>query len=345
VLLRRNIRAAFEPDQDYAGAELERGLDRVRQAGGGATLLLVLRRLRHHAVDDHLDRVALVLGELDLLGEVHHLAVDAHAHEAGAARVLEDLLVLALAVLDHGREHHQPPAGGEGEDAVHDLLDGLALDRAAEVRALRVGAVGPAGAGVEQAEVVVDLRDRADGRARVAGGALLVDRDRGGEAVDRVDVRLLHLAEELARVGGERLDVAALPLGVDRVEGERGLAGAGEAGDHDELVAGDGDVDVLEVMLAGAADDDGVERHGGLRCRWANVCATSQYSTRQAAVERVMARAHVRWSLAVERRRDGRRRAMGRGGAAPGAAILPRAAHADNWTFDRRHKPVPDILW
>jgi len=39
----------------------------------------------------------------------------------------------------------------------------------------------------------------------MAGGFLL-DRDRGGEAVDRVDVGFLHKPEELARVGGERLE-------------------------------------------------------------------------------------------------------------------------------------------
>jgi len=45
-------------------------------------------------------------------------------------------------------------------------------------------------------------------------------RDRRREALDDVDVGLLHLAQELAGVRGERLHVAALALGVDGVEGE-----------------------------------------------------------------------------------------------------------------------------
>ena len=39
-----------------------------------------------------------------------------------------------------------------------------------------------------------------------------------GEVLDEVDVGLVHLAEELLGVGRKRLDVAALPLGEDRVE-------------------------------------------------------------------------------------------------------------------------------
>ena len=39
-----------------------------------------------------------------------------------------------------------------------------------------------------------------------------------------LDVGLLHHLEELARIGRERLDVAALPLGIDGVEGEARLA-------------------------------------------------------------------------------------------------------------------------
>ena len=69
-----------------------------------------------------------------------------------------------------------------------------------------------------------------------------------------IEIGLLHHFQELPRIGGERFDVAALALGVDGVEGERGFAGAGEAGEHDELVARNFEIDVLEIVLARAAD-------------------------------------------------------------------------------------------
>src|SRR3546814_5401594 len=55
-----------------------------------------------------------------------------------------------------------------------------------------------------------------------------------------------------------------LPLGIDCVEGERRLAGAGQPGDHHQLVAGQGDVDILQIVLARAADRD----HRTLRTVW-----------------------------------------------------------------------------
>jgi hypothetical protein len=114
-------------------------------------------------------------------------------------------------------------------------------------------------AGVQQAQVVVDLGDRADGGPGVAAGRLLVDRDRRRQALDHIDVGLVHLPEELAGIRRQRLDVAALTLGVDGVEGEARLARPGEAGEHDQLVARQLDADVAQVVLAGATHrDDGL---------------------------------------------------------------------------------------
>src|SRR5205807_1737742 len=75
------------------------------------------------------------------------------------------------------------------------------------------------------------------------------------QPLDRIDVRLLHLLQELARVGRERFDVAALAFGINRVEGERGLARARKPGDNDQAIAWNLKVDILEIVLARALDD------------------------------------------------------------------------------------------
>jgi hypothetical protein len=142
-------------------------------------------------------------------------------------------LVLALAPEHHGREHVGAPAPCPRlHDLVGHLVGRLALDHAPAL-----GAVRGAHARVQQAQVVVDLGDGAHRGAGVAARRLLVDGDGRRQAVDAVEVGLVHLAQEHARVAGEALNVAALPLGVDGVEGEARLARAREAGDDDELVA------------------------------------------------------------------------------------------------------------
>ena len=205
--------------------------------------------LHHEAIDDDLDRVLELLVERRRLVERVLLAVHLDPREALVAQLLEELPVLALAVADDRRVDGEPRAVRQREDLLDDRVDRLAGDLPAADRAVR-----PADPRVEQAQVVVDLGDRADGRTRVARRRLLVDRDRGAQPVDRVDVRLLHHLQELPRVRGERLDVAPLPLGVDRVEGEARLTGAREAGDADERVPREPDRDVLQVVLPGAVD-------------------------------------------------------------------------------------------
>ena len=192
-----------------------------------------------------------VLLQLDLLGQVIGDAVHPAADIAGAAGVLEDLGVLPLLPPDH-RGHHLDAGGlGQGQDLVDDLVDGLLLDFLAAD-----GAVGGAHPGPQQAEVVVDLRHRAHGGPGVLAGGLLVDGDGRGQAVDIVHVGLVHLAQEHPGIAGQALHIPALALGIDGVEGQGGLAGAGEARHDHQLVPGDGDVDILQIVGAGAFDDD-----------------------------------------------------------------------------------------
>ncbi len=248
--LREGQRLAVDHvDHDEPVGERERRLDRVGQPVADVLL-------EDEPVDHDLDRVLELLVELDLLLELALLAVHLHAREALAAQVLEDVLVLAFPVTDDRSVDRELRPLGELEHLVDDLLHRLPGDRASALGAVRL-----ADPRVEQAQVVVDLRDRAHRGARVPRGRLLVDRDGRREPVDRVHVGLLHHLEELARVGRERLDVAPLPLRVDRVEGKRGLARAGEARDADQRIPRQADIDVLQVVLAGAVDDKLIGSH------------------------------------------------------------------------------------
>ncbi len=121
-----------------------------------------------------------------------------------------------------------------------------------------LGAVRAAGPGPEEPEVVVDLGGRAHGRPAGLGRVLLLDGDRRRDPLDRVDRRLLHPLQELLGVGGEGLHVAALPLGVDGVEGQRALARPARPRHHDEPAVREVEVDPLQVVLPRVADGDPV---------------------------------------------------------------------------------------
>ncbi len=140
----------------------------------------------------------------------------------------------------------------------------LGVDRLRRVvahplRGLLVEQLG--GAREQQLQVVVQLGHRADRRARAAHRVGLVDRDRRRHAVDLVDRRPVHAVEELARVGAEGLDVAALAFGVQRVEHQARLARAARPGDDRHLAGADVEVEVLEVVLSRAADADDAGGH------------------------------------------------------------------------------------
>ncbi len=114
----------------------------------------------------------------------------------------------------------------------------------------------------EQPQSVVDLGLRPHRRPGVADAVLLLERDRRRHGLDRIDVGPVEPLQELPGVGRERLRVPALPLGVERVEGERRLAGAGHARDDGQPPERDVDRDVLQVVGPRAADADGRRASG-----------------------------------------------------------------------------------
>ena len=152
-----------EGDAGQAIGQAQRGLEGFRQAQ-----LQVLAHL--DAVHHGLDAVLLAQVQGRRLVQVHHLAVDAGADETLGAQFLQDVHVLALAVLHHRRQQHQPGVRAQGHDLVHHLADGLRLQGGGVL-----GAARRTDAREQQAQIVVDLGDGADGGTRVVGGGFLLD--------------------------------------------------------------------------------------------------------------------------------------------------------------------------
>ncbi len=160
--------------------------------------------LHQQTIDHYLNRVILALVETEIVFQIHQLAVDPCAIESVLDELFHLFLELAFSSADDGRHDHDPVVGRQGHDALDDLLRRLARDGLAASRTVR-----HSNRGIEQAQVVVDFGNRADGGARTAAGGLLLNRDRRAQTVDGVNIGALHLIEKLPRVGGECFHVAA----------------------------------------------------------------------------------------------------------------------------------------
>jgi hypothetical protein len=74
--------------------------------------------------------------------------------------------------------------------------------------------------------------------------------------------------QELPRVGRKGFNVAALALGIQRVEHQRGLPGAADPRHNDQLVEGNVEVKIFEIVLSGTADADGIRAARIERWHW-----------------------------------------------------------------------------
>ena len=237
-------------EDDAALAESERGLDGLGQARAVGDRETVL---------DHMDGG----GEFGrrFLIDPQDASADPRAQVALLAEEVEEFgrrSLLRIARADGEGDQHLTP--GEFACGLADDAGGIFRgDRAAAGRAGRRGE-----AGKEEFEVVVDLGDRADGRARGADIVRLLDGDGRGNALDAVHPRLVHAVEELPRVRREGLDVAPLSLRVDRVEGQRRLARTARAGDDVEKAARQFEVEAPQVVLPRGANAQGAGAGRGL---------------------------------------------------------------------------------
>ena len=203
------------------------------------------------AVDDHvadrqLEGVLLEAVEPRPGVDLDELAVDAQVAVAAPLGPLGEVGVDALARHHQRREHADMLAGVVAQDLRGDLLDALRPHRGAVLDAVLHPELD-----VEQAQEVPDLGGRRDRALPPAARQPLLDRDGGRDAVDRVDLGPARRLDDRAGVGVERLEVAALALVEQDVEGERRLARAGDAGDDAELAARDRYVDRLQGAARG----------------------------------------------------------------------------------------------
>ena len=189
--------------------------------GCGHTLAQALAVALFHLklVYHHLYVMVLVSVYLHAPFQAFQLAVYPNIQIAFAPHALKELAIVALAVAHQGRQQVYAAAVIVVCYHVYHLLFGIFH----HLLAAHV-AVGRAGTGKEQAQIVVYLGGGAHGGTRVLVGGLLLNGDDGRQSGNLIHVGPLHIAKEVAGIGREGLDVTALPFSKDCVESQRRLA-------------------------------------------------------------------------------------------------------------------------
>jgi hypothetical protein len=191
----------------------------------------------------------------DLVGQGPRLALMDDADESILAqfgcRGLDGLVARQAA----GKRHLETRPVRQLAQTFGCRLRGIFADRLTAAQAENL-----ADPGVQQTQVIGRFGCRSDGRPIGARGAAASHRDGGWDAVDSLGVRLLQTVQELSRVGRKTLDVAALALGIQRVQRQTGLAAAADAAEHDQSAVRHVQIDRFQVVYADAAQLDGSGR-------------------------------------------------------------------------------------
>jgi hypothetical protein len=192
--------------QHPAFGQTQRSFHGVREALADAVL-------DHQAVHHHLNGVLELLAQFRGLAQLNQFPVHPGARVAFRGELLEEVHELTLAPPHDGRKNLEAGSFLKLKQLVHNLLWRLTGNNFTADRAVRPPYTRP-----EKAHVVVNLGDGAHRGAGVLTGGLLVDGDGRREPLDEIDIRLVHLAEELTGIRRQGLNVAPLALGKDRVE-------------------------------------------------------------------------------------------------------------------------------
>ena len=172
--------------------------------------------------------------------EIHDLAVDPRSSITKSLRANDHFFMKSLPAPHDRAEDHNLFSFMNAGDAIQDLAPRKGHNQVAALHAVLSPYLG-----VKQSQVMVNFRHRGDGRLLPALAQPLLNRHRGRNAGEEIDVGARHDLKKLARVGGKTIDVTPLPLGVDDVKRQRRLSRAAQAGNDHESIARNIQVDIF----------------------------------------------------------------------------------------------------
>ena len=248
-----DLRAVVIGHHEVAFAQAHRGQNALFNA-------LFALRFGHEAVNHDFNIVRLVPVQTYAPRDVHPLAVHTRLQVALLGHGFKELAVMPLSGPHDGGEQRDALSG----EALQNLRPNLIV-RVADHGLVGRQRIGRRGARVEQAQEVVDLCDGADRGSGISVGGLLLNGNDRTQAFNAVYIGALHGAQKLTGIAGKRLHVAALALRIQGVKGQRGLSRTTQARDDHQGLTGQGDIHIVQVVLAGTEYFD-FSSHGRLTC-------------------------------------------------------------------------------
>ena len=125
------------------------------------------------AIDHHFDGMFLLQFQCWRVRKITDLTINAGADITLRGQTFQQLLMLPFTVTHHRRQNHHLAVFRLRQHPIHHLADRLCCQRQVVFRTTRFTY-----AGIQQAQVIVDFGDSADGGTRVMRSGFLFDGDR-----------------------------------------------------------------------------------------------------------------------------------------------------------------------
>ncbi len=247
VLFRKDqLIACNHIDDDHPFTPTQRRLYRIAQPG-----LEIRFRFRRNdqPVDHQLNIMFFVFGQFETLLKFGCHPVDPGPNKAIRPGLGQHILKSTLTTFGHRGQQLKAGSGREAGHLLDNLLGTLLFDLAPAVVAMRC-----ADPGKEDPQIVVHLGNRADRTARIFANLLLLNGNGRAQTADEIDLGLFHLPQKLAGIGRETLHVTPLPLGIERIKGQRRFTTAAHPAKNNHLVTGNLQVNAFEVVFLSPFD-------------------------------------------------------------------------------------------
>ena len=101
----------------------------------------------------------------------------------------------------------------------------------------------------QKPQIIIYFGNCSHGRSRIAAGRLLVNRNRWTKPFNRINIRLIHRAQKLTRIGIQALHITTLTFSVNRIKCQAGFPRATKPSNHHQLISRNLNIYIFQIVL------------------------------------------------------------------------------------------------